>query len=180
MEAARFSLDGRLLKVWKLPRDAGRMAADSSGCWISSNSVLLHIDPSGRLHNALRPPFGDVATGGGAVWLAERTRVIRIDEQTGQTRSIETGTLRLGGFQHDLAATTNALYLLQHRYTGPTSSRLVRVDLRGGSVTRSAPLVGMADAVVVTPGPVWVATSTSNVYRFDPRTLRRTLSVSIS
>ena len=179
MEAARFSLDGRLLKVWKLPRAAGRMAADSSGCWISSSDALLHIDPSGRLHRALQAPFGDIATGGGAVWLAERTTVVRIDERNGQTRSIATGTLRLGGFQHDLAASTDALYLLQHTYAGPSSSRLVRIDLRTGSVTRSAAIAGIADAVVVAPHAVWVATATSTISRYDPRTLRRRLLVSV-
>jgi hypothetical protein len=67
MEAARFGPNGGLLQVWKLPRDAGRMAADNSGCWISSNRALLHIDSGGRLHRALQAPFGDVATGAGAV-----------------------------------------------------------------------------------------------------------------
>jgi hypothetical protein len=179
MEAARFRTSGRLLRVWKLPRDAGRMAADSSGCWISSNGMLLHIDPRGRLHRALQAPFGDVATGAGAVWLAQNTKVIRIDEQTGQTRSIPTGRLRLGGFQHDLAATSDALYLLQHSYTAAGKSQLVRIDLRTGSVTRSTLIAGVADAVVVAPHAVWVATATSNLSRYDSRTLRRTLVVSV-
>lgn len=179
MEAARFSPNGRLLQVWKLPRDAGRMAADGSGCWISSNRTLLHINPSGRLHRAQQAPFGDLATGAGAVWLAETTKVIRIDERTGQTRSIPTGTLRLGGFQHDLAATTHALYLLQHTYTGASYTRLVRIDLRTGAVTRSAPIEGIADAVVLSPHGVWVATATSTIARYEPRTLRRTLTVSV-
>jgi hypothetical protein len=34
-EIARFRLDGRLERVWPIT-DAGRMAADSSGCWIST------------------------------------------------------------------------------------------------------------------------------------------------
>jgi hypothetical protein len=179
MEAARFSPNGGLLQVWKLPRDAGRMAADNSGCWISSNRALLHIDPSGRLHRALQAPFGDVATGAGAVWVAESTKVIRVDERTGQTRSIPTGTLRLGGFQHDLAATSDALYLLQHSYTVASNSQLVRIDLRTGTVTRSAPIAGIADAVVVSTHAVWVATATSSVSQYDPRTLRRRLVFSV-
>jgi streptogramin lyase len=179
MKVARFNTDGRLMRVWKVPRDAGRMAADSSGCWISSNGALLHIDPSGRLRRTLRAPFGDVATGAGAVWLAENTKVIRVDERTGQTRSIPTGTLRLGGFQHDLTATSDALYLLQHSYTGASNSRLVRIDLRTGSVTRSALIAGIADAVVAAPRAVWVATATSKVSRYDPLTLRRSLAVGV-
>lgn len=116
MKVARFSTEGRLMRVWKVPLGAGRMAADSSGCWISSSDALLHIDPSGHLHRALQARFEDVATGAGAVWLAETKQVLRIDERTGQRRSISTGTLRLGGFQHDLAASTDALYFLQHTY----------------------------------------------------------------
>lgn len=179
MEAARFSPNGRLLRVWKLPRDAGRMAADNSGCWISSNRTLLHIDPSGRLHRALQAPFGDIATGAGAVWLAENTKVIRLDERTGQTRSIPTGTLRLGGFQHDLAATNDALYVLQHSYTAASTSRLVRIDLRNGAVRRSALVAGIADAVVASPHAIWIATASSSVSRYDPRTLHRTRIISV-
>lgn len=179
MKIARFSTRGRLLHVWRVPLGAGRMAADSSGCWISSNGALLHIDPSGHLHRTLPAPFGDIATGAGAVWLAARTSVMRIDERTGRTRSIPTGTLRLGGFQHDVAASGDALYLLQHTYTGPSVSRLVRIDLRAGIVTRSAPIAGIADAVVVAPHAIWVATATSVISRYDPRTLRRTLTVNV-
>lgn len=179
MKIARFNPAGRLLHVWKVPLAAGRMAADSSGCWISSNGALLHIDPSGHLHRALQAPFGDIATGDGAVWLAERTSVVRIDERTGQTRTIPTGTLRLGGFQHDLAASSDALYFLQHTYTGPSVSRLVRIDLRTGARAHSAAIDGIADAVVIAPHAVWVATSTSTVSRYDPRTLRRTLTFSV-
>jgi hypothetical protein len=179
MKIARFNTEGRLLHVWKVPLGAGRMAADSSGCWISSNGALLHIDPGGHLHTALQALFGDIATGAGAVWLAERTSVVRIDERTGRTRSIPTGLLRLGGFQHDLAASSSALYLLQHAYTRQSVSRLVRIDLRTGAQERSAAIAGIADAVIVAPSAVWVASATSTLARYDPRTLRRTLTVSV-
>lgn len=179
MRIARFSTAGRLMRIWNVPLGAGRMAADNSGCWISSNGALLHIDPSGHLHRTLQAPFGDIATGAGAVWLAKRTSVVRIDERTGQTRSIPTGTLRLGGFQHDLAASSDALYLLQHTYTGPSVSRLVRIDLRTGARTSSAAIDGIADAVVAAPHAIWVATAASVISRYDQRTLHRTLTVSV-
>jgi hypothetical protein len=175
MELARFATTGRLLRLWQLPRDAGRMAADDSGCWISSNRWLLHIDPSGRLHRALRTSFGDVATGGGAVWLAQTSSVLRVDEGSGAVRRIDTGRLQLGGFQHDLAVSGNSLYLLQHSYTGKNNSTLVRVDVRTGRTTRSEKVPGIADAVVVTGRAVWVATNASDIYRYDERTLRWTL-----
>jgi streptogramin lyase len=170
---------GRSVQMWKLRSDAGRIAAVNRGCCIPDNGTLLHIDPSGRLHRSSRAPFGDIATGAGAVWLAETTKVVRIDERTGQTRSIPTGTLRLGGFQHDLAATNDALYLLQHTYTATSNSRLVKIDLGTGTVTRSSLIAGIADAVVISPHGVWVATATSNVSQYDPRTLRRTLVFSV-
>jgi hypothetical protein len=176
-EVARFGLDGRLERVWKLA-DAGRMAADGSGCWISATGRLLHIDPAGRVHTVLRAPLGDVATGGGAVWLPRTTSVLRIDERTGAVRTLVTGPLRLGGFQHDVTAGEDALWLLHE--LDRNRSRLDRADLRTGRITGSVAVPGIADAVVVRPHAVWVATAAgSAVFRFDPRTLRRTLAVHI-
>src|SRR5919197_2561099 len=105
---ARFTLAGRLLRVWRIA-GAGRMAADSRGCWVSTNRRLLHIDPAGRVHRVLRAPLGDVVTGAGAVWLPRASSVLRLDERTGRVRTLATGPLRLGGFQHDLAAGDDAL-----------------------------------------------------------------------
>jgi len=64
-EIARFSLTGRMERVWKIP-DAGRMAADASGCWISTNHWLLHIDPTGQVHRVIQAQLGDISTGAGA------------------------------------------------------------------------------------------------------------------
>lgn len=44
---------------------------------------------------------------------------------------------------------------------------------------RSAAIAGIADAVVLAPHAVWVATSTSTISRYDPGTLHRTLTVSV-
>src|SRR5712691_2685065 len=73
---ARFSLAGQMKRVWKVA-DAGRMAADASGCWISTNHWLLHIDAAGRVHRVLQAQLGDVSTGAGAVWLPQATTVLR-------------------------------------------------------------------------------------------------------
>src|SRR5205807_490041 len=59
IEIARFSLNGHLSRVWKI-QNAGRIAADGSGCWISTNGWLLHIDNKGHLHRVLQAPLGDV------------------------------------------------------------------------------------------------------------------------
>ena len=106
---ARFTTDGRLLRVWRIP-GAGRMAADASGCWISTGRWLFRIDPAGRLHRVLRASLGDVATGDGAAWLPRAGSVLRVDERTGRVRTIRTGRLGLGGFQHGLAFGNRSLW----------------------------------------------------------------------
>lgn len=178
-EIARFSLNGHLSRVWKI-HDAGRMAADASGCWISTNGWLLHIDSKGRLHRVLRAPLGDVATGAGAAWLPRTTSVLRVDEHSGQVRTLPTGRLRLGGFQHDLAAGPNALWALTD--TGRAHTKLTRFDPQTGRVTGSVSVPGIADAVVARRTAVWVATVIApaakpatgyDLIRIDPRTLHR-------
>jgi hypothetical protein len=87
------------------------MAADASGCWISTNHWLIHIDPAGRVHRVLQAQLGDVSTGAGAAWLPQATTVLRIDEHNGTIHTLHTGRLWLG-FQHDLAAGAGALWAL--------------------------------------------------------------------
>lgn len=179
---ARFSLDGRLMRGWRIP-GAGRMAADDAGCWVSTTRWLLHVDDAGRVRRVIQAPLGDVATGDGAVWLPRDRSVLRIDERTGRIRTIATGQLRLGGFQHDVGAGGGSLWLLQQRGSG-RRAQLLRVDERTGRRTGSVALDGIADALVVRPGAIWVATVIAppgraatgfHVLRVDPRTLRRTV-----
>lgn len=184
-EVARFRLDGRLQRVWPL-RETGRMAADGSGCWISGVGRLLHVDPAGRLHRVLQAPLGDVATGAGAVWLPRATSVVRIDERTGRIRTLHTGPLRLGGFQHDFAAGDASLWALTDG--GRFHTTLERFDPGDGRRTGRIDVPGIADALVVEPHAVWVATVIAppnrpatgyDVIRLDPDSLRRTLLVRI-
>ena len=103
-----------------------------------------------------------------------------IDERTGAIRTVPTGRVGGGGFQHDIASDGRRLWAL--RYERRSRSALVRFDSRTGRRTGRATLPGIADAVVVRPHAVWVATVASHwetVIRFDPRTLRRTLLVHI-
>jgi hypothetical protein len=179
----RFALDGHVLGTWRVAA-AGRMAADAEGCWISTNGRLLQIDDAGRLHLVVRAPLGDVATGDGAVWLPRATSVLRIDEASHRIRTIVTGRLRLGGFQHDVGAGGGSLWLLQQG--SGRRARLERLDERTGRRTGSVALDGIADALAVRPDAIWVATVIAppakpatgyHVLRIDPRTLRRTLVV---
>jgi hypothetical protein len=179
MRVARFTLTGRLLRVWRMPA-AGRIAADEEGCWISTDHRLVQIDRGGRVHHIVRARLGDVSTGAAAVWLMQARSVLRIDERTHQVRTIHTGALGGGGFQHDLAADGRRIWALREK--SRMRSELVRYDSRTGRRTGRARLPGIADAVVATPGAVWVATVAPHyetVLRFDPRTLRRTLLVRI-
>lgn len=182
---ARFSLAGRLSRSWKVP-GAGRMAADASGCWISTDHWLLHIDARGHVHRALRTQFGDVSTGSGAVWLPQASSVLRVDEHTGQIRTLHTGRLRLGGFQHDLAAGDGALRALDD--AGRSHTTVDRFDLHSGRRTGRIDVPGIADAVVAKPNAIWVAAviappnrpaSGYDIIRLDPQTLRRTLLVHV-
>jgi hypothetical protein len=182
---ARFSLAGRLSHIWNVP-GAGRMASDASGCWISTSQWLLHIDLAGRIHRVTRAQLGDVSTGAGAVWLPQASSVLRIDEHTGQTRTLHTGPLRLGGFQHDLAAGDRALWALTD--PGRARTTLDRFDLRTGRRTGRTTVPGIADALIVKPNAIWVATVIApanrpaigyDVIRLNPQTLHRNLLVHV-
>ena len=180
---ARFSLSGQLTRVWKVP-GAGRMAADTSGCWISTNGWLLHIDLTGRIHHILRAQLGDVSTGDGAVWLPQADSVLRIDEHTAKERTLHTGRLQLGGFQHDLAAGDGALWALDHGNRSHT--RLHRFDPRTGRSTATLDVPGIADALTINPHAIWIATviappnqpaSGYDIIRINPHTLHRDLLI---
>jgi hypothetical protein len=183
---ARFSLSGRLSHSWTIP-GAGRMAADASGCWISADRWLLHIDAGGRVHHVLRGQLGDVSTGSGAVWLPQAASVVRVDERSGPIRTLHTGRLRLGGFQHDLAAGDGALSALND--TGRSHTTLERLNLQSGARTGRVRVPGIADALVVKPNALWVATviappnrpaSGYDIIRLDRQTLQRTLLVHVA
>src|SRR5919204_1141378 len=53
MRVARFTLTGRLLRVWRIA-GAGRIAADHAGCSISTDHWLVQIDPRGQVHLVVR------------------------------------------------------------------------------------------------------------------------------
>lgn len=166
---------GRVARRWTVP-GAGRMAADESGCWISANHRLVHIDTAGRVHIVLRGALGDVATGGGAVWLPRATSILRVDEATGRVTTLRTGRLRLGGFQHDVAYGDGALWTLE-----TLTPALQRRDPRTGRLLGTVALPAIPDAVAPAPSGVWVgiAGAHSEALRFDPNTLRRTLAVRV-
>ena len=113
-------------------------------------------------------------------WLPRTSSVLRLDERTGRVRTLATGPLRLGGFQHDLAAGDDALWALG--YQSRTRSKLLRFDPLTGRRTGTASLPGIADALVVKPHALWIATTAggSTLLRLDPHTLHRTLLVHIT
>jgi hypothetical protein len=158
---------GGLRRVWVIP-DAGRIAADGSGCWVSTGSALIHLEPRGGRRIVLDAPLGDVVTGAAAVWLPGATTVTRIDERTGATRVLHTGPLHTGGFQHDVAVGAGALWTLD-----ALRPALQRRDLASGRLLATAALPDIPDAVVPTPRGVWVGIAISHeVLELDPHTLR--------
>jgi hypothetical protein len=155
---------------------AGRMAADAQGCWVSTDRSLLRIDVRGAVHRVLAAQLGDVATGAGSVWLPQADTMFRLDERTGGVQTLHTGPLRLGGFQHDVAAGAGALWTLAER--DRYRSQVERRDLRTGRLTGRVRVPGIADAVAARPDGLWVATVASSrfdLFRFDARTLRLAL-----
>jgi hypothetical protein len=185
-QIALFTLQGRLARTWQIA-GAGRMAADRYGCWVSTNQWLLHIDRAGRVRRVVRASLGDVATGARAVWLPRADSVLRIDERTGQVRTLATGPLHLGGFQHDLAVGDNALWAL--RDAGRAHTIVDRFDLRTGRNTGSVNVPGIADTIVIKANALWIATVIAptakpatgyDVIRINPHTLRRTLLLHIT
>jgi len=166
----RFTAAGRPAGAWNVA-DGGRMVADASGCWVSADGRLLHVDGRGRERVAARVPFGDVAAGAGAVWIGLRDSLVRVDERTGAVRRTRTGPLDLGGFQHDVAVGGGFLWTVG-------TGALERRDLATGRLLAAVLLPRIAHSVAVTPTAVWVAT-TQGVRRLDPRTLQTTLRVGI-
>jgi hypothetical protein len=169
---ALLSPSGHLVRNWVVA-DPGRMAADASGCWVSAGGGLVHIDPAGRVRRVLRAPIGDVATGDGAVWLPVERGILRVDERTGQVRTLHTGALHLGGFQHDVAVGAGALWTLD-----TLTPALQERDLLTGRLLRTTRVPAIPDAVVPTASGIWVGIAEKHLaLRFDRRTLRRTLTV---
>jgi hypothetical protein len=167
----RLSAAGAVTGRWSIV-DAGRIAADESGCWVATDHRILHIRPSGRAVEILTTEgLDDVATGGGAAWTIGRGRLTRIDEHTGVVRALRAGGLQPIGANHELAVGAGFLWTVG-------SNGLQRRSLQTGRVERAAS-IRLADAVAVAAGAVWVATGTDELYRLDPRTLRITLRVAL-
>ncbi len=123
-------------------------------------------------------------TGEGAAWLPRETSILHVDERSGRVRTLATGRLALSGLQHDLAAGDGALWALSRPVIEPGVSTLRRLDPRTGRTTGRVRFPGAAQAVVVTPGAIWVASiraeegggsNDATITRLDPRTLRRSL-----
>ena len=165
----RLSPDGRVTGRWSIV-DAGRIAADASGCWVAATHRLVHIGASGVAVEVLTTEgLDDVATAGGAAWLIAGGKLIRVDERTGVVRGLHAGRLLPIGADHELAVGGGFPWT-----SSPTG--LQRRSLRTGALGRAAPLGGVVDAVAFAGGAVWAATS-SELFRLDPRTLRVTLRV---
>lgn len=168
----RISAAGRITGRWPIV-DAGRIAADASGCWVAADHRLLHIRSNGRVVEVLTTAgLEDVATGGGAAWLLARGKLTRIDERSGVVRALRVAGLLPIGANHELAV--GAGHLWTARWTG-----VQRRNLQTGALERTVRVALMTDAVAIAGGAVWAAAS-DELVRLDPRTLRITLRVPLS
>ena len=180
---ARFALDGRLERFWQVP-GAGRIAADDSGCWITAAGSLFHIDQAGLLHRILSARLGSIAVGEGAsgfpvrrqssAWTSAPAR--RAGSAPAVSPSVASSTTS------PCAATLSGFWC-----TRPAASPRRRCSAWTpplGRITGRVAVPGIANAVVVATGAVWVATAMAPAgavatgyaaLRFDPRTLRRAL-----
>lgn len=169
----RLSAAGSVERRWPIV-DAGRLAADASGCWVAADHRLLHIRPSGRVVEVLQSEgLEDVATGGGAAWFIAAGKLTRIDERTGVVRGEGAAGLQPIGANHELAVGAGFLWTT-------STTGLQRRDARTGRLEATARLAGVADSVGVSGGAVWVSTSSDELYRLDPHTLRVTLRVPLA
>ena len=167
----RLSAAGKVDGTWRIV-DAGRIAADASGCWVAADHRLLHIRTNGTVVEVLQSEgLEDVATGGGAAWFMSVHTLTRVDERTGVIRTLRVPGLAPLGANHELAVGAGFLWTI-------TSDGLQRRNLRTGRVEHSAALP-TADALTVAGGAVWVATGSDELYRLDPRTLHATLHVAL-
>jgi hypothetical protein len=183
---ARFSLSGRLSHSWTIPgagQDGGRR-----------ERLLDLCRPLAAPHRRrrARPSRTPGSTRGrqhrlGRSLAAASGDVVRVDERSGPIRTLHTGRLRLGGFQHDLAAGDGALWALND--TGRSHTTLERLNLQSGARTGRVRVPGIADALVVKPNALWVATviappnrpaSGYDIIRLDRQTLQRTLLVHVA
>lgn len=165
----RLSAAGRVTHRWPIV-DGGRLAADASGCWVAASHRLLHIRPDGRIVEVLTTDGQeDVATGGGAAWLVEAGKLIRVDERTGVVRALRAGVRPLG-VNHELAVGAGYLWTVNGV---ALQRRSLRTGKLAGTVGIGPPLAG---SVAIADGSVWVASS-ERLYRVNPRTLRITLRV---
>lgn len=171
----RFTPVGRRSGSWRVP-GGGRLAADSSGCWVSARDRLVHIDRSGRLSSIDGIGLGDLSAAEGSVWIAQERSIVRVDEHSGAATRLTVAPLHLGGFQHDLTVGDGALWTLD-----ALRRSIQRRAIATGRVERSARLPDIPDAVVARPNGIWVGIgATHQVLRLNPRTLRTELAVTVS
>ena len=142
-----------------LPLRPARPCLESSGCGPDGGRHQRLLDLNQRVAIAHRPDRTDPPHPPGPARRRQHRRRRRLATASGQRaphrrahgqeRTLHTGPLRLGGFQHDLAAGDGALWALDHGNRSHT--RLQRFDLQTGRSTATLDVPGIADALIVNP-----------------------------
>jgi streptogramin lyase len=144
----------------------GLAAGLDSTLWVASSSEAVQIDAETlALRRRLRGPPdtfpGDVAAGGGSVWLLEPSAVYRVSERRGELQK----RISLDGTSGRVVFGEGAAWV-----TMLVGGELVRIPADGGEISRLSVASYLADLAVAF-GAVWVVSvGTAKVYRVDAAT----------
>jgi hypothetical protein len=155
-------------RVWIADWGSGRVfGVDPTQRRAAIESVITRLADSGPL---------SLATGFGSVWVLDfkHGRLLRIDPVTGRIRQ------RIGhGWDGSVAAGAGAVWVAHSGRSGGTFEHLTRIDPATGRITGTVGLPGEGEVPHVFAGgnQVWVQSERTPLVGINPRTLRRTATV---
>lgn len=147
-------------------------AADESGVWITTgDGRLLHVDPRAEAVATVAHITAafTLGAGGGSVWVAAGSRVVRYDEQSHRVRSFAVGST-----VDTVAIGAARVWVLTANRRG--QSTLLRLDPVTGRIQARRRLPGSPTDVHESDGHVWLggldARRTPTLWTIAPDTLR--------
>jgi DNA-binding SARP family transcriptional activator/ABC-type branched-subunit amino acid transport system substrate-binding protein len=165
--------------VWVVNGQSGRLVKiDPDYGTVQSTTVLHSSATLSSLHNRNDVDPWSIATGAGAVWVTDGTRLLhRIDPSTGRAISVD-----VGDRVNAVAVGGSSVWAI----SGPAASAL-RIDSRTGKVTARVAIIGRPGvespypiAIAVAQDSVWVLNAnTADVTRIDPIDARVTATIPI-
>ena len=165
--------NGAVAAIIPVGRNAISIAVGSSAVWVANvdDGTISRIDPATNAVVATIPLTGvvTVAASGDAIRAATRTGpIVRIDPATNAVAQ----TVTTDAKYPLIALGDGALWATSDATGASATTRLLRIDPAGGTVTATIPLVGTETGGIATAsGSVWVALwETPSVLRVDAAT----------